>query len=142
MNYFKKQLFGYSINEVERYFTDLECNHKTLLSQKESELDLIREKINHLQVENNNLFQELDILNKKKANFMNYVNNRVEEIENLVNNKHTESQELKKAAIQKLTIKKNELTNVQNCLKEFKNDLTYIKYRQKQAVSLLENKEC
>jgi len=142
MNYFKKQLFGYSINEVERYFTDLECKHQTLLSQKESELNLIREKINHLQVENNNLFQELDALNKKKANFMNHVNNRVEEIENLVNNKQTESQEIKKAAIQKLTIKKSELTKVQNCLKEFKNDLTYIKYRQKQAVSLLENKEC
>jgi len=137
MDYFKSRLFGYSKNEVERYFNDLESKHRSFLTQKKSELNLTNEEIKKITIEINSLTKELDTLNKKKDNLINYVNNRIAEIERLVNDRQAESQEIEQAALQQLTMKRNDLIKVQNCINKFKNDLTFINYRQKQAKQLL-----
>jgi|GEM_PF-7105668 len=129
MNNFKTQLLGYSKKQVEEYFAGLEDQHKNALSQKELELSKINEKIKQITMENNNLTQELDALTKKKIEFINHMNDRIGKIEKFVNNKLTESEKAKKAALEELISKRYELTKAQSCIKEFKKDLTYIKNR-------------
>jgi predicted RNase H-like nuclease (RuvC/YqgF family) len=129
MDNFKKQLFGYSMKEVENYFAELEDQHRTDLLQKESELSKINEKINELEIKNNNLAQELEALNEKKNDFINHMNSRIDKIEKFVNNKQAESDKIKQVALQELTKKRNELAKLQSSIKEFKKDLAYIKNR-------------
>jgi len=138
MNYIKNQVFGYSKKEVQKHFKDLENQHQALLSQKKSELNILIKKTNKLLAEYNSLTQELNDINKKRDQFMYYVNNRIAEIENLVNNKQEEYQEAKQKSLHNLISKKTELEEVQKCIKEFKNDLTYIKYRQIQTRQVLD----
>lgn len=133
MNYFRRRLFGYSMNEVERYFADLESEHGAFVSQKQSELNLIKEKIDQLTTENNNLTQELDALNKTKESLINYTNDKIHEMESFVDNKQAESKEVRQQAIEKLMKKREELVEIQNCTIELKKDLSYIKYRLRQG---------
>ncbi|MDF2614531.1 MAG: hypothetical protein K0S71_2317 [Clostridia bacterium] len=138
MNNSKKKLLGYSVKQVKEYFNELEKKHHMSLLQKELELSEINKKINELAIENKNLTEELDALNRKKNDFINHVNSRIDKIERFVNNKQAESTAIKQSAIEDLMLKRAELAKAQDRIKELKKDLSYIKNRRKLTDELLD----
>lgn len=69
---------------------------------------------------------------------LNHVNTRIDKIEKFVNNKQAQSTATRQAAMDKLIQKRHELIHAQNCIKELKKDLSYIKNHRSLPDELME----
>lgn len=135
MTHFNTNVFGYNKDEVDKYFADLESQYIRILSQKKSEYNLVKEKISQIQTENNKIAYEIDIENSKKSDYLNNMNQELSKIEASLEEKQEEANATKRAALDKLLKKRQELEKCYQSLTQIKKDLSSIKNRNR----LIEN---
>ena len=126
MAHFNTNIFGYNKEEVEKYFFRLESQHISILSQKKLELNLVRNKINQLHEENNKISYAIEQENRKKADYLNYMNQELSAIDSSLKKKQEEANEEKLAALEELKRKKTGLQKEQQYIKQMKKELNTI----------------
>lgn len=129
MTQFNTNVYGYNKDEVDKYFADLESQYIRILSQKKTEYNLVKDKINQIDSENKKIASEIDIENKKKSDYLNNMNQELSKIESSLEVKQQEADATKRAAVETLLNKRQELEKCYQSLTQIKKDLSSIKNR-------------
>ena len=126
---FKKTSYGYAIDEVEKYFTELEREHAAYVSRTREELAGVKEKNHQLKSDIKELMDDINRANSTRTQSVNYINEKLSLVEKSVETAQEETKTLKLAAVHRLQGKRDELLAWQNSLKRFKEDLVQLKQR-------------